>query len=88
MKAASKNFASFALICILNAGYSFHTSLHYVTKVRLSRDESLPILKAVSDSTSDFSSLKERLFLYNTLSREKQLFTAIDKSQKRVAFYR
>ena len=88
MKAASKYFACLALICILNPGYSFHTSLHYVTKVRLSRDESPSIVKALSDSTSELSGLKERLFLYNTLSREKQLFTAIDKSQKRVAFYR
>lgn len=88
MKAASKYFASLALSCILNAGYSFHTSLHYLAKVRLSRDESPLIVKALPDSTSDSSSLKERLFLYNTLSREKQLFTAIDKFQKRVAFYR
>ena len=32
--------------------------------------------------------LKDRLFLYNTLSKDKQLFTAIDTEKNTVSFYR
>lgn len=32
--------------------------------------------------------LKERIYLYNTLSKDKQLFTAVDKSKSSVSFYR
>ena len=43
-----------------------------------------------SDATdaSSILDLKMRLFLYNTLTKEKQQFVALDKDQKKVSFYR
>jgi hypothetical protein len=32
--------------------------------------------------------IKDRLFLYNTLSKDKQLFNAVDVDKKKVSFYR
>jgi hypothetical protein len=32
--------------------------------------------------------LKDRLFLYNTLSKDKQLFNAVDVNKEKISFYR
>ena len=48
------------------------------------------LLQMASDAMDDATvlDLKKRLCLYNTLTKEKQQFTALDKEQKKVSFYR
>ena len=48
------------------------------------------LLQMTSDSADDATvcDLKKKLHLYNTLTKEKQQFTALDKDQMKVSFYR
>lgn len=84
--------AIIAAILLLGVGHSLRTSISTQAKGRVfgtcHRRACINM-----ESSKDFSSLesidlKERIYLYNTLSKDKQLFTAVDKSKKSVSFYR
>lgn len=84
--------AIIAAIQLLDVGHSLRTSTSTQAKGRVfgtcHRRTCITM-----ESSKDFSSLesidlKERIYLYNTLSKDKQLFTAVDKSKKSVSFYR
>jgi hypothetical protein len=85
--------AIIAAILLLDVGHSLRTltstkanrrvfgTCHRKACIRM---ESLKDVSGIEESVP----LKERIYLYNTLSKDKQLFTAVDKSKKGVSFYR
>ena len=77
------NIVTAFLLCNCHAVLSFHNSPAY-SRAALNIHQS-----TVSPELAKSSGiLKERLFLYNTLSKEKELFKAIDTASDTVSFYR
>jgi hypothetical protein len=85
--------AIIAATLLLDVGHSFRTFTSIKAKVRAFgrchrreciRMESSKDVSSIEESVP----LKERIYLYNTLSKDKQLFTAVDESKKGVSFYR
>jgi hypothetical protein len=85
--------AIIAAILLLDVGHSLRTLTSNKANRRVlgtchrkvcTRMESSRDVSSIEESVP----LKERIYLYNTLSKDKQLFTAVDKSKKGVSFYR
>lgn len=80
-----------AAILRVNTAFSIFTQSDNLARHRVNGlFQKSYLLQMASDAThaSSILDLKKRLCLYNTLTKEKQQFVALDKDQKKVSFYR
>lgn len=78
---------AFALVCHFGAVVSFQRRSAGTAALDAKRIHHRSISsRMVADSA--LADLKDRLYLYNTLTKDKQLFLAIDADKKSVSFYR
>lgn len=68
--------------------YSYQSAFT-VRKISAIQKYQISTLKLTAEKNEGTTvDLKDRLFLYNTLSKDKQLFKSVDINKKKVSFYR